>query len=49
MELIEIIGWIVLGFVPMFAGLEIVSSKLKDRGKIALRIDIRGGEQLIGL
>jgi hypothetical protein len=49
MELIEIIGWIVLGFVPMFGGLELVSRKLKDTGKIVLRIDFRGGEQLIGV
>jgi hypothetical protein len=37
MELIEIIGWIALGFVPMLGGLEIVSRKVQNRGKIVLR------------
>jgi hypothetical protein len=43
MELIEIIGWIALGFVPMLGGLEIVSRKLQNRGKIVLRTYLRGG------
>jgi hypothetical protein len=37
MELIEIIGWIALGFVPMLGDLEIVSRKVQNRGKIVLR------------
>jgi hypothetical protein len=37
MELIEIVGWIALGFVPMLGGLEITSRKLQNRGKIVLR------------
>jgi hypothetical protein len=37
MELIEIIGWIALGFVPMLGGLEIVNRKVQNRGKIVLR------------
>jgi hypothetical protein len=43
MELIEIIGWIALGFVPMLGGLEIVSRKVQNRGKIVLRTYLRGG------
>jgi hypothetical protein len=49
MELIEMIGWIVLGFVPMLGGLELVSRKLTDKGKIVLRTEMRGGEYLIGI
>lgn len=47
MELIKIIGWVVLGFVRIFGRLELVSRKLKDRGKIVLRTDLRGGEEFI--
>jgi hypothetical protein len=43
MELIEIIGWIALGFVPMLGGLEIVSRKVQKRGNIVLRTYLRGG------
>jgi hypothetical protein len=49
MELIEMIGWIVLGFVPMLGGLELVSRKLRHKGKIVLRTEMRGGEYLIGI
>jgi hypothetical protein len=43
MELIEIIGWIALGFVPMLGGLEVASRKLQNRGKIVLRTYAKGG------
>ena len=49
MELIEMIGWIVLGFVPMLGGRNIVSRKLTHKGKIVLRTEMRGGEYLIGI
>jgi hypothetical protein len=49
MELIEMIGWIVLGFVPMLGGLELVGRKLTHKGKIVLRTERRGGEYLIGI
>ena len=43
------IGWVVLGFVPMLGGLDLVSRKLTLRGKIVLRTEMRGGEYLIGI
>jgi hypothetical protein len=43
MELIELVGWIALGFVPMLGGLEIASRKLQNRAKTVLRTYIRGG------
>jgi hypothetical protein len=49
MELIEIIGWIALGFVPMLGGLEIVSRKVQNRGKIVLRTYQRGGRDPNGI
>jgi hypothetical protein len=49
MELIETIGWIVLGFVPMLGGLELVSRNLRYREKIVLRTEMRGGEYLTGI
>jgi hypothetical protein len=49
MELIEIIGWIALGFVPMLGGLEVVSRKVHDRGKLVLRTYIRGGGHPYGV
>jgi len=49
MELIEIIAWVVIGFVPMFGGLELASRKLRNTGRMVLRADIRGGEYLIGI
>jgi hypothetical protein len=49
MELIEMIGWVVVGFVPMLEGLELVSRKLRHREKIVLRTEMRGGESLIGI
>jgi hypothetical protein len=49
MELIEIIGWIALGFVPMLGGLEIVSRKVHDRGKLVLRPYVKGGSHPYGI
>jgi hypothetical protein len=49
MEIIEIIGWIALGFVPMLGGLEIASRKLHDRGKMVLRTYIKDGVYKHGL
>ena len=43
------IGWVVLGFVPVLGGLELVSRKLRHRGKIVLRTGMRGEEYLIGI
>jgi hypothetical protein len=44
MEIIEMVGWIVLGFVPMLGGLEIASRKFGHTGKIVLRSAMVGGE-----
>jgi hypothetical protein len=44
MEIIEMFGWIVLGFVPMLGGLEIASRKFGHTGKIVLRSAVVGGE-----
>jgi hypothetical protein len=30
MEIIEMVGWLVLGFVPMFSGLHIMGRKLRS-------------------
>jgi hypothetical protein len=49
MELIEMIGWLVLGFVPMLGGLELASRKRRHREKIVLRTEMRGGESLVGI
>ena len=49
MELIQIIGWIALGFVPMLGGLEIASRKLQYRDKIVLRTYIKGGGDRNGI
>lgn len=49
MELIEIIGWLALGFVPMLVGLEIASRKMHDRGRMVLRTYIKYGEAHHGL
>jgi len=49
MELIEIIGWIALGFVPMLGGLEITGRKIHDRGKMVLRTYIKDGVDHHGL
>jgi len=49
MELIEMIAWVVSGFVPMLGGLELVSRKLRHREKIVLRTEMRGEEYLIGI
>ena len=43
------IGWVVVGFVPMLGGLELVSRKLRHREKIVLRTQMRGGEYLTGI
>jgi hypothetical protein len=50
MELIEMLGWVVLGFVSTLGGLEFMARKLADRGKMILRTDLRvGGGELIGI
>jgi hypothetical protein len=46
MELIEMIAWIMMGFVPMFGALELTSRKLRNTGRIALR---KGEEDLVGV
>ena len=38
------IAWVVIGFVPMFGALEIASKKLVNVDRMALKIDVRGGE-----
>ncbi len=43
------IGWVVMGFVPMLGELELVSRKLGHREKIVLRTQMRGGEYLTGI
>ncbi len=43
------IGWVVMGFVPLLGGLELVSRKLRHREKIFLKTQMRGGESLIGI
>ena len=43
------IGWVVMGFVPMLGGLESVGRKLRHREKIVLRTEMRGGEHLVGM
>ena len=43
------IGWVVMGFVPMLGGLELVSRKRRHREKIVLRTQMRGGEYLTGI
>ena len=52
MEIIEMFGWIALGFVPMLSGLEIFGRKLPRRGerkKVELRTYIREGGTIFGL
>jgi hypothetical protein len=44
MEIIEIVGWIVLGFVPMIGGLELASRKFGHAGKIVMKARMIGGE-----
>jgi hypothetical protein len=44
MEMIEMFGWIVLGFLPCFVGLELVSRKMGYPGKVILRTSVVGGE-----
>ncbi len=42
MELINMVGWVALGFMPVFGGLEIVSRKLRTqrlRREIVLRTE----------
>ena len=43
------IGWVVVGFVPMLGGLELVSRKLRHREKIVLGTEMRGGEYPLGI
>jgi len=44
MELIEMIAWVLMGFVPTLGGLELASRKLRNAGRMVLRTDI-GGRQ----
>jgi hypothetical protein len=44
MELIEIIVWVLIGFVPTFGGLELASRKLRHASKIGLKTDFVGGD-----
>ena len=43
------IGWVVVGFVPMMGGLELASRKLRHREKIVLKTVMRGGEYSLGI
>jgi hypothetical protein len=49
MELIEMLGWVALGFVPMFGILEIASRKLAKTGRTVSRTEIVGSESHIGI
>ena len=49
MEIMEMIGWIALGFIPVFGGPEDISRKLRWRDKTVLRTTFRLGEEAIGL
>ena len=49
MELIEMLGWIALGFIPMLGALEIASRKFAKTRKTVLRTEIIGGESHIGI
>jgi hypothetical protein len=51
MEIIEMIGWIALGFSPMFAALEIVGKKLPSRkaARMVVLKSEKGGDTTIGL
>jgi hypothetical protein len=44
MEIIEMLGWIVLGFVPMLGGLQLASRKFGHAGKIVMKARMIGGE-----
>jgi hypothetical protein len=46
MELIEMMGWMALGFVPTFAALEVGTRKLAKRmsGKLSLNRDSKNTE-----
>ena len=43
------IGWVVMGFVPMLGGLELVNRKLGKREKIVTRTEMNGGKYPIGI
>jgi len=51
MEIIEMLGWIALGFVPMLGALEITSRNIRKTrtDTKVLRKEIIGGETLIGI
>jgi len=49
MEFIEMIGWVVMGFVPMLGGLELVNRKLGKREKIVTRTEMSRGKYPIGI
>jgi hypothetical protein len=44
MELIEMVAWVVIGFGPMFGALDIASKKQVNVDRMALKIDVRGGD-----
>lgn len=43
------ITWVLIGFVPMFGGLELASRKLRNTSRMVLRTDNRGGKYQIGI
>jgi hypothetical protein len=49
MELIEMIGWIGIGFVPMLAGLQVISKTRKRFNRASYGMDLMGGEKVIGI
>jgi len=49
MELIEMIGWVALGFIPALACLEASSKMLKLRSAMTARTLVRTGEKSTGL
>jgi hypothetical protein len=49
MEIIGMLGWIVLGFLPMLGGLELASRKFGRTGKVVLRTTVMGGEIPTGI
>ena len=43
------IGWVVMGFVPMLGRLELVSRKMGHKEKIVLRTEMRRGGYPFGI
>ena len=44
MELIKMIAWVVMGFIPAFGALEIASRNLVNVDRMELKINILGGD-----